>query len=73
VANFAIDIDGEVIGVIGLDFRDDVYRKAPLLGSWISENFWDRGIMTESIKLISNYGLHNLDIILCRGAMEGGQ
>ena len=63
ITNFAIDIDGEVVGVIGLDFRSDVYRKAPLLGYWIGEAYWGRGIMTEAIKLVSNYALYNLDIV----------
>jgi [ribosomal protein S5]-alanine N-acetyltransferase len=61
--NFAIDVRGFVVGVIGLDFREDVYRKAPLLGYWISETFWGRGIMTEAVKLIVDYGFKNLDIV----------
>ena len=61
--NFAIDLAGEVIGVIGFDMRVDVYRKAPLLGYWLSEDFWGNDIMTEAVKLIVNYGFKNLDII----------
>jgi len=71
VTNFAIEINDEVIGVIGLDFRDDVYRKAPLLGYWISEDFWGRAIMTEAIKLISNYALYNLDIVRIQAGVLG--
>src|SRR5471030_3072869 len=71
VTNFAIDIDGEVVGVIGLDFREDVYRKAPLLGYWISEEYWGRGIMTEAIKLVSNYALYNLDIVRIQAGVLG--
>ena len=36
LTNFAIDIDGEVVGVISVDIRADIYRKTPLLGYWIS-------------------------------------
>jgi [ribosomal protein S5]-alanine N-acetyltransferase len=61
--NFAIDVRGFAIGVIGLDLREDVYRKAPLLGYWLSETFWGRGIMTEAIKIIVDYGFNNLDIV----------
>ena len=71
ITNFAIDIDGEAAGVIGLDFRDDVYRKAPLLGYWISEDLWGRGIMTQAIKLVSNYALYNLDIVRIQAGVLG--
>jgi [ribosomal protein S5]-alanine N-acetyltransferase len=63
VSNFAIDIDGQVAGVIGLDFREDVYRKAPLLGYWVSEAYWGRGITAEAIKLITDYCFNRLDIV----------
>jgi len=61
--NFAIDVRGFVVGVIGLDMREDVYRKSPLLGYWVGEAFWGRGIMTEAVKLIVDYGFKNLDIV----------
>ncbi len=63
VVNFAIDINGEVSGVIGLDFRPDIYRKSPLLGYWVSETQWGRGIMTEAIKLLTDYAFKNLDLV----------
>lgn len=61
--NFAIMIDGEVSGVIGVDLRSDIYRKTPLLGYWLSEPYWRRGIITEAIRLITRYAFHHLDII----------
>lgn len=39
VVNFAIEVNGEVAGGIGLEFRQDVYRKTPLLGYWLSEQY----------------------------------
>ena len=45
VTNFAIEVNSEVAGVIGLDFRADVYRKTPLIGYWLSEQYWGRGII----------------------------
>jgi len=61
--NFAIDVRGFVVGAIGLDLREDVYRKSPLLGYWLSEVFWGRGIMTEAVKLIVDYSFNNFDIV----------
>lgn len=63
LVNFAIDVDGFAVGVVGLELRGDVYRKTALLGYWIAEEFWGRGIMPQAVKLIANYALKNLDII----------
>ena len=69
VTNFAIEVNGEVAGVIGLDFRADVYRKTPLIGYWLSEQYWGRGIIPEAVKLITTYGFNNLDIICIQAAI----
>ena len=63
LVNFVIDVEGKLVGVIGLDLREDIYRKAPLLGYWISETFWGRGIMPQAIKLIVRYAFNNLDVV----------
>ena len=62
-ANFAIAIDDEVVGGIGLELREDVYRKTALLGYWLSEDLWGMGIVTEAVKLVTDYAFANLDII----------
>jgi RimJ/RimL family protein N-acetyltransferase len=61
--NFAIVIDDEIIGGIGLEFREDVYRKTALLGYWLSEHLWGKGIMPEAVRLITDYAFKNLDIL----------
>lgn len=61
--NFVIEVNGELGGVIGLDMRQDVYRKTPLLGYWLSEQYWRQGIMPRAIKLITDYAFTHLDII----------
>ncbi|MBB3057151.1 GNAT family N-acetyltransferase [Mucilaginibacter gotjawali] len=61
--NFVIDVDGHLAGVIGLEIREDVYRKTALLGYWISETLWGKGIMPLAIKLITTYAFENLGLI----------
>jgi ribosomal-protein-alanine N-acetyltransferase len=69
--NFAITIDDQVIGGIGLEMRQDVYRKTALLGYWLSEELWGKGIITEAVKLITQYAFEHLDIIrLQAGVLE---
>jgi ribosomal-protein-alanine N-acetyltransferase len=63
VTYFVIAVDDEVVGGIGLDFRQDVYRKAPLLGYWLSEEYWGSGIMTEAVQLVVGYAFANFDIV----------
>ena len=63
MVNFVIAADDSLIGVIGLEFREDVYRKTALLGSWISEEYWGRGIMPQAIKLFTAYAFANLDVL----------
>jgi RimJ/RimL family protein N-acetyltransferase len=63
LVNFAIAINDKVIGGIGLELREDVYRKTALLGYWLSEELWGKGIMTEAVKLVTDYAFANLDLI----------
>jgi len=60
---FVIDIEGKLAGAIGLEMRYDIYQKAPLLGYWLAEEFWGKGIMTEAVKLMTSYAFTNLDIV----------
>ena len=61
--NLVIDVEGYAVGVVGLEMRDDVYRKAPLMGYWISEMLWGKGIMTQAIQLLTAYAFANLDVV----------
>lgn len=59
---FAITVDGEVIGSIGVHPQTDVYRKNAELGYWIAEPFWGKGIVPEAVKLMVAYGFRTFDI-----------
>lgn len=61
--NFAITIDDVVVGGIGLELRADVYRKTPLIGYWLAESHWGKGIMPEAVKLVCDYTFAQLDAI----------
>ena len=63
LTNFVIDVNGDLAGVIGIDQRDDIYRKSPLLGYWLRQDYWGKGIMTEAVKLVTAYAFANLDIV----------
>lgn len=60
---FAIEFDGQFAGVIGLIPQQDVYKKTAEIGYWIGEPFWNKGIATTSVKLITQYAFDQLDFI----------
>ncbi len=46
---FAVDIDGEACGGIGITGMKDVYRFNAEIGYWLSEVHWGKGIMTDAV------------------------
>lgn len=60
---FAIEYKRELCGVIGLVPQKDVYRKSAEIGYWVGEPFWNMGIATIAVKLISEYGFIELSLV----------
>lgn len=60
---FAIVVDGQAVGSIGLVAKDDVYRKSMEIGYWIGEEFWGRGIVSEAVGAVTEYAFNNFDIV----------
>lgn len=58
----AIELDGEVVGGIGISVQTDIYRKNAELGYWLAEPFWGRGIISRVIPMIVKEGFNTLDI-----------
>jgi RimJ/RimL family protein N-acetyltransferase len=59
---FAIEMDGEAIGSIGVHPQSDIYRLNAELGYWLAESFWGRGIMVEAVNMIVDWTWKNLDV-----------
>ena len=62
---FAIASPDEAIGGIGLSIGEDVHRFTAEMGYWLAEPFWNRGIMTEAIRKLtdeafSRFGLNRI-------------
>ncbi|MBI2559124.1 GNAT family N-acetyltransferase [Candidatus Woesearchaeota archaeon] len=58
--HFAIDVNGEVIG--GMGFIKIEKHKAEI-GYWLGKKYWNRGIMTEAVKLMVNFGFKKLKLV----------
>ena len=59
---FAIDIEGQAVGGIGIHPQEDIYRKNAELGYWLGEPFWGQGIISSAIKQIVNFAFETYDI-----------
>jgi [ribosomal protein S5]-alanine N-acetyltransferase len=59
---FAIDVNGEAVGGIGIHQQKDIQQKNAELGYWLGEPFWGNGIMTNAVKQMLDYGFQNFDI-----------
>ena len=59
---FAIEVDGEAAGSIGIFPQADIHCKNAEIGYWLSEEYWGKGIVTEAIKQVVDYGFKTFDI-----------
>lgn len=62
ISIFAIDIEGQAVGGIGIHPQDDIHRKNAELGYWLGEPFWGQGIVTRAIKQAVNFAFNTLYI-----------
>lgn len=60
---FAIEVDGEAVGSIGIFPQSDIHEKSAEIGYFLSEKHWGKGIMPKAIADIVAYGFENFDIV----------
>jgi RimJ/RimL family protein N-acetyltransferase len=63
VTFFGIEYNGEHVGNISLLPGQDIYRKSAEIGYFIGEPYWNKGIITTAVNLITKYGFKQLGII----------
>lgn len=61
--NYAIEIEGEAVGSIGIFVKDDVYEKSAELGYWLAEDYWHKGVMTQAARTICKEAFERFDIV----------
>jgi RimJ/RimL family protein N-acetyltransferase len=60
---FAIVVNDQPAGSIGLHMQADILRKNYEIGYWLGEEHWGKGIAAEATRQICEYGFANLDCI----------
>ena len=59
---FAIEVNGEAVGGIGIHPQTDIMCKNAELGYWLSQDYWGKGIITEAIKQMIDFAFSTYDI-----------
>lgn len=62
ITNFAIEVKGEAAGGIGLVLQPDVYCKSAEIGYWLSERYWNQGIITEALQVITAFSFQAFNL-----------
>jgi RimJ/RimL family protein N-acetyltransferase len=56
---FAIDINSEVVGAVGFQ-KPDTHKSE--IGYWLNKKYWNRGIMTQALKLVTKFGFEKIGL-----------
>jgi len=59
---FAIEVNNEAVGAVGITLQNDIFRKNAEIGYWLGMPFWGQGIMCEAVKEMSDYAFRQFDI-----------
>lgn len=59
---FAIEVDGNAVGGIGLHPGHDVHHRTAAIGYWLGEEYWGRGIVTEALIAVTEYAFSKFDL-----------
>jgi RimJ/RimL family protein N-acetyltransferase len=60
--NFAIASPQEAIGGIGFQLQKDVHRRSAVIGYWLGEPYWGKGIATRAVQALTEYLFANFDL-----------
>lgn len=63
LTTFAIEYNSNFVGAIDLVLEKDIYRLSAEIGYWLGEPYWGKGIATEAVKMIVEYGFTKLNLL----------
>lgn len=61
--SWAILVDNQVIGSVGVFRKDNIHFRTAEIGYYIKEEYWNHGIMTKVIKKVCDFIFNETDII----------
>jgi [ribosomal protein S5]-alanine N-acetyltransferase len=60
--NFCVEVQGVAAGVIHIRMGQDLQRQTAILGCWLGEHFWGRGIVTEAVAAFADFCFENFPV-----------
>ncbi|KAH9827643.1 N-acetyltransferase [Teratosphaeria destructans] len=61
---FAITVNNEAVGGIGLEMKDDIYFRTGELGYWLGEEQWGKGIMSKVVPAVVDWCWRTFGILV---------
>jgi len=61
--HWAIEVEGEAVGGIGVELGQGVHAKSGHFGYWLGQSYWGRGIMTAAVRATSDQVFGNFDVM----------
>ncbi len=58
----AIDVDGEIVGAVGVHPMEDVLKLNAEIGYWIGEEYWGKGIVARAVRELVDYAFATFEI-----------
>ena len=60
---WAIEVEGEAAGGIGLEMQQDVERVSAEIGYWLGRAHWGKGVMTEALSAVTVEAFRRFDLL----------
>jgi ribosomal-protein-alanine N-acetyltransferase len=60
---FAICLNNQAIGGIGVHPQQDIHEKCAELGYWLAEPFWGKGIVSKAVLQMIDFAFQNFEIV----------
>ncbi|MEE8138709.1 MAG: GNAT family protein [Thermoanaerobaculia bacterium] len=61
--SFGIASPLELIGGIGLELQEDIYRRSAEIGYWLGEPYWGKGIATLAVGALTDWAFAELGLV----------
>ena len=59
---WAIEVNGEAVGGIGIELHSDIERVSAEIGYWLGEQVWGRGVATEALRAVTAEAFARYDL-----------
>ena len=59
---YAVEVDGTVVGGLGIERGKDIESRVAEIGYWLAEPFWGKGLTTAAVRAATHHALNETDL-----------